>query len=139
MSFHFTKVRKHSPTVQLLKHHLMIEPNWSGHHPETTGFKGDIYADSSRETFRAFDLGVNLKTTPKGDKKSYVPSSTFVNAIASTWVSKTNSCILWVSYRNGSERLHTRNTSEDRETSLNWAVNLFWGQVCRDLCSNGFQ
>ncbi|KAF9654060.1 hypothetical protein BDM02DRAFT_1190125 [Thelephora ganbajun] len=53
---------------------------------ETTGFKGDIYADFSRETFRALDLKVTLEITPKGEKKkSYVPGSRFANVMESAW------------------------------------------------------
>lgn len=45
-----------------------------------------MYADASRETFRALDLKASLKGAPKEDRKSYVPSSAFVDAISSTWV-----------------------------------------------------
>ncbi|KAF9793154.1 AhpC/TSA antioxidant enzyme-domain-containing protein [Thelephora terrestris] len=62
------------------------EPDVIPFYKETTGFKGDIYADSSRETFRALDFKVNLEITPKGEeKKSYLPNSRFVNVMASTW------------------------------------------------------
>jgi len=73
------------------KLHLRVESHKSCHHPETTGFKGDMYADSSRETFRALDLKVTLEITPKGEKKkSYLPSTMFANVTASMWVSATN-------------------------------------------------
>jgi len=53
---------------------------------ETTGFKGDIYADSSRETFRALDLKVTLEVTPKGEKKkSYLQSTMLANVMGSMW------------------------------------------------------
>jgi len=79
----------------LLKLRLQVGSHRPGYHPETTGFKGDIYADSSRETFRALDLKVTLETTPKGEeRKSYLPNSVFVNVMASMWVSRTNYLVL---------------------------------------------
>jgi hypothetical protein len=62
-----------------------------GHRPETTGFKGDIYADFSREIFQELGLKVNLQVTPTGEKKkTYLPSSRLANAITSTWVGTAN-------------------------------------------------
>ena len=85
---------------------------------DTTGFKGEIYADSSRETFRALDLKVTLKVTPKGEKKkSYLPSSRFVNAVTSAWVSTADTWVLRVSHNEYSKRLNTRKTLEGREIS----------------------
>jgi len=51
-----------------------------------------MYADSSRETFRALDLKVTLEITPKGEKrKSYLQITMFANVMGSMWVSTTNS------------------------------------------------
>jgi hypothetical protein len=82
----------HSPTLEL---HLQVESQIRSQYLDTTGFKGDIYADSSRETFQTLELKVTLQTTPKGEKKkSYLPGSMFVNVMASMWVSTADSQVL---------------------------------------------
>jgi len=53
----------------------------------STGFKGQIYADASREVYTA--LGMTLRTlkgTPTGSlPRSYIPENAFKAALASTW------------------------------------------------------
>ena len=113
---------------------LRLEPHQPGRlFLDTTGFKGEVYADSSRETFRTLDLKVTLETTPKGEKKkSYLPNSMFVNVMASMWVSATHLRVLRISNSEHSVRLRTQHTSGDRVTSHNWAVTLFSDRVCED-------
>ena len=126
----FYKGAEERPSTAALRLHLRVDSYAPRHHLETTGFKGDIYADSSRETFRALDLKVNLEITPKGEKnKSYVPQSRFVNVISSTWVSAKNPQELRMPYREDSGRLRIQRISENRETSLSWAENSFLDQV----------
>ena len=98
-----------------------VESHRPGHQfLDTTGFKGDIYADSSRGTFRALGLKVSLETTPKGEKKkSYLPNGAFVNAMASAWVSNVSPRVLRMSHSEHSVRLCTQEISGDRETSHN--------------------
>jgi hypothetical protein len=137
MRSHFTKVRRNAHRRLLSDYTyepILIPPR---HRLETTGFKGDVYVDSSRETFRALDLKVNLEITPKGEKKkSYLPQSMFANVIASTWVSTKNPRELLMSYREDSGRLRIHRISENRETSLSWAENSFLDQVCQALRYN---
>ncbi|KDQ20347.1 hypothetical protein BOTBODRAFT_632932 [Botryobasidium botryosum FD-172 SS1] len=54
---------------------------------KTTGFKGQIYADASREVYTALEMTLrNLKGTPAGSlPRSYIPESALKSAIASTW------------------------------------------------------
>ncbi|KAF8887384.1 AhpC/TSA antioxidant enzyme-domain-containing protein [Infundibulicybe gibba] len=54
---------------------------------ETTGFRGEIYADPSRKLYKALGMDIeNLDGTPAGqEKRSYRTTSTFVNAMQSIW------------------------------------------------------
>lgn len=60
----------------------------SNHFVETTGFHGAIFADPSRQVYRALGMNIeNLAGTPAGEKKrSYLKLGLFTNAIRSTWV-----------------------------------------------------
>jgi len=82
-----TKVRDSAPPIEGL--FFISAPSWGA---ETTGFKGDLYADSSRELYRKFGLLSTLRATPSGQtKRSYATSSFFTNVVSSIRVCITQS------------------------------------------------
>ncbi|KZT73400.1 hypothetical protein DAEQUDRAFT_703823 [Daedalea quercina L-15889] len=53
---------------------------------ETTGFKGEMYADPSRALYKIFGLAENLDGTPTGEeRRSYLTKGVLSNAVQSTW------------------------------------------------------
>ncbi|KII93005.1 hypothetical protein PLICRDRAFT_35174 [Plicaturopsis crispa FD-325 SS-3] len=54
---------------------------------ETTGFRGEIYADPSRKLYHALGMTTEtLATTPAGQpRRSYLTSSVLANALRSIW------------------------------------------------------
>ena len=90
---------------------------------EMTGFKGDIFADPSRELYHKLGMTTeNLKFTPAGqEKKSYVPSSFWLNVVKSNWVNRSSfPHLFYVAYHFCAHRelLCTSRRSESRETFL---------------------
>jgi len=75
---------------------------------DSTGFKGAIYAEPTRELYRT--LGMTLETlarTPKGEeRKSYLTLGPLMTALTSTWV------CCWLC-RLGSERRLTEGLRAD--------------------------
>ncbi|KAJ3479110.1 hypothetical protein NLI96_g9292 [Meripilus lineatus] len=57
------------------------------HYGENTGFKGQIYANPSRELYQILRLTENLNLTPEGqEKKSYLANKTYWgNVFSSIW------------------------------------------------------
>ena len=54
---------------------------------DNTGLSGGIYADPSRDLYRALGLIESLGTTPAGQRKrSYLVRSTIGNTFKSIWV-----------------------------------------------------
>lgn len=55
---------------------------------ETTGFKGDVYANPSRSLYKALGLVENLQKTPAGqNKRSYLKKGLLSNIFQSIMVS----------------------------------------------------
>ncbi|EPS97807.1 hypothetical protein FOMPIDRAFT_1127810 [Fomitopsis schrenkii] len=53
---------------------------------ETTGFKGEVYADPSRSLYKALGLVENVQTTPAGkNKRSYLTKGLLSNTLQSIW------------------------------------------------------
>ncbi|KAH9830416.1 AhpC/TSA antioxidant enzyme-domain-containing protein [Rhodofomes roseus] len=53
---------------------------------ETTGYKGEMYADPSRALYKALGLVESLEVTPAGQqRKSYLTKSILSNALQSIW------------------------------------------------------
>lgn len=56
--------------------------------PETTGFKGLIFADPTRALYHALGMDIErLAVTPAGEqKRSYLTTGRLTNAVSSFWV-----------------------------------------------------